>query len=119
MNNLLNKRYNLLPFAGEWFDAFGEPEASGVYSTISTQCSILPIHLPCNLYWLSPQRLFPVVEDFVIASYALTVGEMKCSGKLEFLLRHNLSYYSVFTVKGQREFLSSLIFLKFFLQESP
>lgn len=31
MNNLLNKRYNLLPFEGEWFDAFGEPESSGVW----------------------------------------------------------------------------------------
>jgi len=29
VNNILNKRYALLPFRGDWQEAFGEPEASG------------------------------------------------------------------------------------------
>lgn len=28
---LLRKKYDLLPFEGEWFDAFGSPEAHGVW----------------------------------------------------------------------------------------
>jgi NAD-dependent dihydropyrimidine dehydrogenase PreA subunit len=36
--------------------------------------------------WLSPQHLFPLVEDFVIASYAPLSGEMERSWEFEFLL---------------------------------
>lgn len=31
INNIINMQYETIPFAGEWFEAFGEPERTGVW----------------------------------------------------------------------------------------
>ena len=55
-------------------------------TAISTKSGILPVHLSGDFHELSPQFLFPIVEDFVIASYAPLSGEMERSWEFEFLL---------------------------------
>ncbi len=74
---------------------FSESMKRACYTAISTRVVFSPSIFPCNFYGPPPQHLFQSWKILSSHSYAHTVWEVERSWEFEFLLCHNLSYYSV------------------------
>ena len=79
--------------------------------SVGAQYSGFPVHFSGDFHELSPQLLFPIMEDFVVTPNTTAVGEMKCSWEFEFILWHVISYYFVFVrLPGKNTLIISSVF---------